>query len=225
MFALMFAIGFIAYNVVFFMIGGFEDHSAVFWVSWTFMLVAFVSIAATGLLLGQKGMLLRDWLFGYPIVKHCTIYVIVELVLSTLFAILDDIVSWQLAFILQFVVFCVFMIFAISCFLAKNTIEGIKANVGDKTRFIKLLRVDAEMLCEKCTDIEVKKHLQKLAEDIRFSDPMSNDALFELEKEISLAVSECDKAVVAKDYETTLILCNKASSLLAERNKKCIALK
>ena len=223
--ASMFGIAFVAYNVVFFMIGGFTDHTAVFWISWLFSLISFAALAVTSFILGQRGMLMRDWLFGYPIIKHSTIYIILEVILSTIFCIFEDSISWQAAFVFQFIAFCVYMVFAISCFLAKNTIEEIKTKVEDKTRYIKLLRVDAEMLCEKCSDPEVKKSLQKLAEDIRFSDPMSNDALFELEKELSLAVSECDKAVVARDFENAMILCNKASMLLAERNRKCKALK
>ena len=129
------------------------------------------------------------------------------------------------AFAVQFLLLCIYGVCAVSCFLAKDTIDEVHNRVSDKTRFLKLLRVDAEMLVEKCSDAELKKQLQALSDAIRFSDPMSNETLFELEKDITLTVSECSKAVENGDFENANELCKKADLLLAERNKKCKALK
>ena len=218
-------ISFVAYNVILFVICGFAGHTGIFWMSWAFMLVAFAAMAGAGVVLGQKGMLLRDWLFGYPIIKHSTIYIIAEFLASTLFIILEDHIGWGLAFAVQFIFLCAYCICAFSCFLAKDTIENVHNHVSDKTRFIKLLRADAEMLVEKCDDADVKAECRKLAEAIRLSDPMSSEALFELEKDLALTVAECDKAVTAKDYCLAKELCAKAMLQLTERNKKCKALK
>ena len=81
------------------------------------------------------------------------------------------------------------------------------------------------MIVDKCSDPELKAAFQKLAEDIRYSDPMSNPCLFELEKQITLTVSNADVAVNQKDYANAMLLCNQAKLLLTERNKKCKALK
>ena len=225
MLAAILAIAIVAYNVIFFVACGFEDHNEIFWMSWGFMMVAFLSMAVVGLLLGRQGMLLRDWLFGYPILKHSTIYLIAEFAASTLFVILEDTVSWQWALIVQFLLLAVYLVFAISCFMAKEAIREINTKVSDKTRFIKLLRADAEMLAAKCEEPTLKEQCRKFAEDVRFSDPMSSEALFELEKELIFTVSECDKAICARDYPLAAELCGKASLLLAERNRKCRALK
>lgn len=225
MLAAILAISFVAYNVILFVLCGFTDHTGIFWMSWIFMLVAFAAMAGAGVILGQKGMFLRDWLFGFPIVKHSTVYIIAEFCASTLFILLENHMKWGLAFAVQFLFLCIYGICAISCFLAKETIEDVHNNVSDKTRFIKLLRVDAEMLIEKCDDAETKTECKKLAETIRYSDPMSNESLFELEKDLALTVSECDKAVTAKDFAHAKELCAKAMLQLTERNKKCKALK
>ncbi len=225
MLAAILAISFVAYNVILFVLCGFTGHTAIFWMSWIFMLVAFAAMAGAGVILGQKGMFLRDWLFGYPIVKHSTVYIIAEFCASTLFIIFEHHIKWGWAFAVQFLFLCIYGVCAISCFLAKETIEDVHNNVSDKTRFIKLLRVDAEMLIEKCGDDETKEECKKLAEAIRYSDPMSNESLFELEKDLALTVSECDKAVSAKDFALAKELCAKAILQLTERNKKCKALK
>ena len=42
--ALIFGIVFVVYNAVLFIIAGFEDHGPSFWISYVFMLVAFIAL-------------------------------------------------------------------------------------------------------------------------------------------------------------------------------------
>lgn len=223
--AAILAIAFVAYNCIFFLLCGFTGHTAVFWISWGFMIVAFAAMAIVGLVLGKQGMLLRDWLFGFPIVRHSAIYLILEFVSSTLFVVFEEKIPWGWVLAIQLLFFAVYLIFAISCFLAKDTIAEVNTKVSDKTRFIKLLRTDAEMLVEKCGDPALAEKCRKFAEAVQYSDPMSDEALFELEKDLAFTVSECDKAIVAQEYGKAEQLCDKASLLLTERNRKCKALK
>lgn len=223
--AAILAIAFVAYNVILFMLCGFSGHTGVFWISWIFMIIAFAAMTFAGVILGKRGMFLRDWLFGYPIIKHSTVFIIVEFAASTVFIIFSKVVPFGWAFAAQFLILCAYGVCAVSCFLAKETIDGVREKVADKTSFLKLLRVDAEMLVEKCSDPALKKELQGLSETIRFSDPMSSEALFELEKDITLTVSECGKALDDGDFEEAGKLCRRANFQLSERNKKCKALK
>ena len=218
-------IALITYNVIFFVLFGFEDHEASFWASYAFMLVAFGVTALNLLAMGKNGMMVRDWLFGYPIIKHSAIYLVLELVLSTLYVSLEEYVSFAFAFTTQLIILAVHLVFAISCFLSKQTIQEIKTKVDDKTRYIKLLRADTEMLASKCQNPTLKEECKKFAEAVRYSDPMSNDALFELEKELALAVSDCDQAISQQNDDEAFALLQKATLLLQERNKKCKALK
>lgn len=222
--AAILAIVVIAYNVTLFVLCGFAGYTGVFWTSWVFMLAAFVAMAVAGVLLGEKGMFLRDWLFGYPIVKHTTVYITFEFIASTLFIIFEQKIKWGWAFAVQFLLLSVYGVCAISCFLAKETIDDIHTKVGNKTEFWKLLRVDADMLMEKCSNAELKTQLGEFSEAVRYSDPMSSDTLRDLEKEIASTVSDCDNAVTRGDVEQAEALCKKAKLLLVERNKKCKAL-
>lgn len=225
MLAAILAIAFIAYNVTLFTICGFTEHTAVFWISWLFMLAAFAAMTVSGVILGKRGLFLRDWLFGFPIVRHSTVYLIAELLASILFILFEDAVRPGLAFGLQFLLLCIYGVCAVSCFLSKETIDDVHTRVSDKTRFIRLLCADAEMLVEKCPDPDTKEECRRLAEAIRYSDPMSSEALFELEKELSLTVSKCDSAIGEGDFAAARELCARAALQLTERNRKCKALK
>lgn len=225
MLAAILAIAFIAYNVTLFTVCGFTGHTPVFWISWLFMLIAFAAMTVSGVILGKRGLFLRDWLFGFPIVKHSTVYLIAEFFTSGAFILFEKVIRPGLAFGLQFLFLCIYGVCAVSCFLSKEMIDDVHTKVSDKTRFIRLLCTDAEMLVEKCPDPDTKEECRKLAEAIRYSDPMSSEALFELEKELSLTVSRCDSAIEERDFAVARELCAKAMLQLSERNKKCKALK
>lgn len=227
MFLAIITIAFIVYNAVLFAVCGFTGHGAGFWISFGFMTLAFLLPAIGGLVLGSRILSLKDWLFGFPLVKHSTVYLVAEFAVSTLFIILGYFfdIKWGLVFAPQIVFLGVYLVFAISCLLAKQTIDEVHTKVKDKTTFIRLLKVDADMLVKNAVNDEDRKVFVEFAEEVRYSDPMSSEALFELEKEISLAVAQANEMLTKGDGESALELCRKASRLLYERNKKTMALK
>lgn len=224
-FAAMGAIIFAMYNVIVFALFGFADHESPFWISYIFMLIAFAVAALSGVLLGESGMALRDWLFGYPIVRHCVIYAALELILSLIFMTVEHNVTWVLPFVLQVLLLGVYGIMLISCFISKTAIGEVHEKVEKKARYITLLQADAQLLCGKCSDDPLKTKCEKLAEAIRYSDPMSSEALEELEKQLSDTVTACSAAIDQGNLALAGHLCDQAMQQLHERNLKCKALK
>jgi len=223
MFAGILALVFLAYNLILFVIAGF-DHYASFWISYVFVLIAFASLASVGTLLGKRGMMLRDWLFGYPLVKHSVAYIVVEIILATIFMAVDA-EEWKLAFVLQFLALAVYMVFAISCFLAKATITEIEERVEVKTQTIRLLYAEMQTAVQGCSDADLKPTLEKLAEELRYSDPMSNEALADLEGRLANVIGEVKALVLAGQFELAKQNCVTVANLINERNLKCKVLK
>ena len=75
------------------------------------------------------------------------------------------------------------------------------------------------MIVESESDNETKEALKKLAEKVRFSDPMSHGMLGELESRILAKVDEMKSQADKKE------LIKEVDILLTERNKKCKTLK
>ncbi|MBR3966360.1 MAG: hypothetical protein IKJ91_04705 [Clostridia bacterium] len=224
-FILILSIVTVTYNIVLFLIAGFTGHSAAFWISWACMMIGFAILIAAISIIGTKSFSLRDWLFGYPFIRHSIIYIICTFVISTICMVLNHMIPWQLVLALQIIVLAAYLVFSISCMVAKETIQKVDLKVSDKTRFIRLLKIDAEMLVEKCDEPELKQRYMQFAEAVRYSDPMSSDTLFELEKDIALMVAECDSAITNKEYALASELCDRVQLLLSERNKKTKVLK
>lgn len=223
--SLIFLIGFVAYNVVLFMIAGFEDHTGTFWTSYVFTLLAFGAVAVSGYATRYHNITMRDWIFGYPVIWHCTVFLVVQFVLSVVFMLFQEDIDWGVAFAAQFLVLAVFAVMVISCFMSKQTITNVDSKIREATVFVKMLRADAELAAEKAADSAVRAAFKELAEQARYSDPMSNPVLADLEREITIQLAEARNYLSNGDDASAHECCKQASLLLKERNMKCKALK
>ena len=217
--AIITAIAFIAYNAVLFSICGFADHGKTFWISYAFMMAAFLTLAVSCFVLKIKSMRAKDWLLIYPALKYCCAYLVLEAIASVTFIILDYIkIWWVIAFSVQTVLLAIHLILIISSIMGKTIIEDVAINVKQNTSYIKLLRLDAEMIAEKSNDIAVKSAYSKLSEQLRYSDPTSNEALSDIDAKISNTMMQ---AKANTDNNELITLCEKLSVLITERNKMC----
>lgn len=216
-----------AYNVVLFMVAG-GDHGATFWLSYAFMMIAFLSSVLCGASLMSRKPIPRDWLLAYPFYKHCTIYVISELVVSIIFMAAEDSVAWQLAFVIQLIMLVIFSVLIGSCFMARSIIENVQKSVKINTAFMKNLRVDVDMIVAKLQEVqnpEVKKAFTELADQVRYSDPVSSDALTPYEEELKAQIDKANICITCNDNDGALECCKKAMLVLMERNQRCKLLK
>ena len=109
--------------------------------------------------------------------------------------------------------------------IAINEVERIDAKVKTQTFFIKSLTVDAETLMASAKDDAIKAECRKVAEALRYSDPMSSDALASAESAITIKFAQLQSAVQANDKEKAIPMADELLILIADRNKKCKLLK
>ena len=86
-------------------------------------------------------------------------------------------------------------------------------------------QTDVQAVADNATEQSVKKAFSELAENVRFSDPMSHESLFELEKQILEQVNNAKECVEGGDNEGAIACCEAATRLLNERNMKTKVLK
>ena len=86
---------------------------------------------------------------------------------------------------------------------------------------MRALQSKAVFVASQCEDAETKKALQKLSDAFRFSDPVSSDALADIETTLGAQVDELQSAVMEKDYAAAGTLCARVEATLADRNRMC----
>ena len=207
---------FALFNVIAFVIP--TEKAATFWAAYVFSVVAFaVQIPLWKIALGKKDSLKSKFL-GIPVIHVGITYLIIQLIAFAVFMILPTLPVW-LAVVVCTIILAISALCAIAGQAGANEINRVEEKIKVKRAFIQFLQTDIEMLAERETDADTQIALKKLAEKVRFSDPMSHEMLGELESRISAKVEELKTSVDKK------ALIDDVEILLIERNKKCKILK
>lgn len=207
---------FALFNVIAFVIP--TNKTATFWTAYIFTVVAFfLQILVWKVAFGKKDTLKSKFL-GIPVIYVGATYLSLQLIVFAIFMIFPTLPVW-LAIVVCSIVLAISALCAIAGQAGANEINRVEEKIKVKRAFIQFLQVDLEMLAESETDTETKTELVKLAEKVRFSDPMSHEMLGELESRISAKVEQMKTTADKK------ALIEEVDLLLVERNKKCKILK
>lgn len=121
--------------------------------------------------------------------------------------------------------------------LAFNAVSIIKASVSaalveradekekDQVSFVRTLTADTEILLSKVKSEAVKKGCERVYETVRYSDPVSCEALSAIESEITVKFSALTEAVKEDNAADVNEISDELVILLTDRNKKCRLLK
>lgn len=223
-YALIWAIGFAIFNLVAFIpvvsIEGAEITSS-FVVANIFCDIMFIAQLGCGYF-AFKPENKQKMFYNIPLVTTSLVSLFVTIVAAVILALIPDVPNWLTALVLVVITLISVVAILKSHFVAE-TVAKIDDKVKAKTFFIKNLTVDAETLISKATTEEAKAVANNVYEAIRYSDPMTNDALSSLESEITNKFNAFENAVVSGESleETSKALL----ILVEERNQKCKLLK
>lgn len=210
------AIAFVLFNVIAFAIP--TAKTATFWIAYAFSVVAFALQIVIWKFAFKGTDTLKSKFLGIPLISVGITYLIIQIIAFAIFMALPLTASW-IAIVVCALILGISAICLIGTETGREEIKRVEEKVEKKVFYIKALQVDIEMLASTETDSDTKAALTKLAEKIRFSDPMSNDVLTDLEAEITDKVNELK--IVENKAEIITVL----DSLITERNKKAKLLK
>lgn len=108
---------------------------------------------------------------------------------------------------------------------AAEIVNEVGEKVKEKTQFIKLTTVDAQNLMNSAKSESVKSACKKVYEALRYSDPMSSEALAREEAEIADKMAELSSAVASDNADSAERISNEITALVKARNNKCKILK
>ena len=207
---------FVLFNVIAFAVPTAE--TATFWIAYAFTTIAFASQIAIWKLAFKGADALKSKFLGIPLISVGITYLIIQIIAFAIFMVLPLTANW-----ISIVVCALILGISAICLIGTETgreeINRVEEKVEKKVFYIKALQVDVEMLASTETDADTKAALTKLAEKIRFSDPMSKEVLADVEAEITAKVKELKTAENKAEIITVL------DSLITERNKKAKLLK
>ena len=189
-----------------------------FWISYAFTVIAFAAqIIIWKSALGRTEALKSKFL-GFPVVHIGIVYLVVQIIALAVFLFIPTLPIWS-AVVACAVIAGASAVCMIASDVGRSEIERVSSKVQKKTFFIKQVRTEIELLADAETDVTTKSALTQLAEKIRYSDPMSNEQIADIEDRITAKVAEL------KSSTNKVKIINELNSLLDERNRKIKILK
>ena len=209
---MIFVISFVVASVVVFAIP--TDKTASFWVAYVFTCIAFAAQCLIWTVGIKDNTPLKSKFLGIPIIRMGYVYLSLQLIVLLVALLYPYLPPWMA------VVICALIAgISAACMtiaeIGRNVIGNVEAKVNTKVSYIKEIQTDIEMAAECESDVATRQKLLKLAEKVRYSDPVSSGALSEMEQKIADKVKSItgayDKPAIIEEIEL----------LLLERNKKC----
>ena len=202
---------------------GVEKYTPSFWIGYGFISLSFVGNMICACKVFQADSL-QKLFYGLSLLRVGYISMVLSFVFGGLCMLISPLPYWVGA-ILCAIVLAVQILSAAKAQAAVELVTQTDAKIKTQTFFIKSLTVDADTLMASAKSETVKAECRKVYEAVRYSDPMSNEALASIEGQITLKLEAMSLAVMADNKEEITRLANEVIILLGDRNKKCKLLK
>lgn len=214
------------FNVIAFVSVGWagqEKYTSSFWIGYVFITVMFIGQLICSYM-AFKADSAKKLFYNISLIRTSYIGLIVSFIVGGLCMLISPLPYW-VGVIVCAIVLVANVLSVIKAAAAIDEIERVDTKVKTQTFFIKSLTVDADTLMASAKSEAVKAECRKVYEAIRYSDPMSNDALSSVESQITGKFAALSDVVQANDPAAVAELANEVVVLVGDRNKKCKLLK
>lgn len=198
---------------------GLNKFGGAFWVGYIFITAAFIGqLVCT--YIAFKAENLKKLFYNLPLITLSYTGLVLTLVFGGAAMAIPNLPGWAGA------VICLLMLSfnAIAIIKAKaaaELVESVDKKISRQTGFIKNLTAEAESLVSHSKSDEVRAECKKVYETARYSDPMSNIRLADIEEKITAEMQQLSEAVANDDSEITAAVTNGLIALIENRNSKC----
>ena len=213
--AIVAAVIFVLYNIIAFVIP--FVHTGAFWLSYIFTLVSFVVVAVSVYIAFARKDDAKSRFYGFPIARIGVVYGIAQVVVSVVVMALSVLIPWWIPLVVYAVGLGAAVIGLIGAEAIVEEIEIQDVKLKDNTAMMRALQSKISQLAAQSEDAAI----QALAEEIRYSDPVSCEQIADAEADLVAVVDQLQAAYIDGEQEAMAQLCRKAMALLAERNRLC----
>lgn len=192
-----------------------------FWFGYVFGVIAIVAQIYFLKTSFENGNDARSKFYGFPIARVGFIYLVVQVLISIIeIALASKLMSW-IAVIADVIVLAFAVIGCISAETMRDEIERQDTALRKKVNKMRSLQSFSLSIVGMSTDRELTAELQKVADEFKYSDPVSSDDTIPIEIDLDSQLKEIQAAVVEGDSESAKKLCKNILVCLAERNRLC----
>lgn len=217
-------------NVMYLLLGiSLAIYSAIVWIvpwekngllvlSYCFTVVAFLFQVILWKMSWEQSESAMSKFYGISILRLGIIYLAVQIVLSFIIILVSKVIPNWIPILLYIILLGMFLVGIVATTKVKEQIDVLETRQKESTLSMKKLRIEAEYLSDTYT---TQKKLETIAEKLRYSDPVSSDALMEEEKELVLLLEQVSQALQDENQKLFDALADEFLSKLEKRNRLC----
>ena len=199
------------------------QRTACFWIGYGFTMAA-VMITFGASFYAFRGGSLHSKFYGISLIYLSWLYIIAQSICGLIFM-TASMIPYQVALVVCVLLTASYLIGLIATDAGKDYIEGIDQQVREKTFFIRSLQMDMQEIMSSISEPDLKKAAGELADEIRYSDPVSMAQLSSVEEKIADGLEDLKRLAECDDTQTVLAKIEDIHRLLSQRNSKMKLLK
>ena len=158
--------------------------------------------------------------YRLPLIRLSYACIIVTTVIGCVMMAVPNLPSW-IPLIVALIIMALYAVAVLKAAAAAEVVEQIDEKVKVQTAFVRDLTVDASTLMTRAKSEPVKNACKKVYEAVRYSDPVTSDALADVENRIRTEFNAFTDAVLSDNADAVNASADELLTLIKERNSRC----
>jgi len=204
----------IVFNVLFFLLGGFEHETSI-WIAYAFIHVAYLMLLITPLITNKSD---RNSVMGYSIYSISSYYFVFTFVINLAF-ILFTLESSKVAIAFNVIVTGIYAVILISNLMANEHTKASTEQREQDLNYIKKVLFVLDDLKEEAIDVSYIKGIERISDDIKSSPTRSSASVGVIETQILNEIKSLYSIIENADTEAFANKMDSIKKLIKNRNR------
>ena len=163
----------------------------------------------------------RSRFYGFPIARLGIIYLTVQLIVSVAEIALSKFLPVWVVVIINVLILAAALLGCVTTVTMRDEIAAQDVKLKKSVTVMRELQSISAALVDQANDSNIKATLKKLADEFRYSDPISSEKTKEIEDDMLSRLNDLQQTVIDGDINGAKALCDKLTGCLKERNRIC----
>lgn len=202
----------VAFVSLFFVIGGTE-HETTCWIGFASIILSYVMLIAVPLFIPNSQ---SSYLFGTTSGTVTGIFFFVQFVIGLIFVICDfD--KWKIALIIEIILFVIMIFFMLQLFQIDEVTAKKEVKHSQEVYSVKNLSLKAKMIFDSTTDIEIKKYVKSVCNELNSCPTSSNFQVMAIDESIGFSLDALSQSVMSGDINSVKASASSVIALIRKR--------
>ncbi len=198
-------------------------YSGMFAIELVFTVIAFLlALISVNVILPRYRKSSEEFILNGGQMVLVIAYVLIQTIFS-IYAIYKAEFSAYIALVISLIILIGYLILIFAGGIGRDHAKAVDEKIEKKTEKMKSIKTMCKGMADNVKDESLRKRVQQLEEEIRYSDPSSRPDLEEMENDIETMVGELLDAIGKSDNDMVGDITDRLMALVQKRNNKCKA--